>query len=61
MVKDLMSRLVEYEIQIKKEIKSKEPTKKLEDIKEGIDILSMNSSKDPTDTDSSLELMLNIM
>lgn len=61
MIKDLMKRLVELETHIRKEIKAKEPTKKLDDIKEGIDILTMNSSKDPTDTDSSLELLLNIM
>lgn len=61
MIKDLLKRLVDLEANIRKEIKAKEPTKKLGDIKEGIDILTMNSSKDPTDTDSSLELMLNIM
>jgi hypothetical protein len=61
MVKDLIKRLVEVEGIIQKELKAKEPTKKLEDIKEGIDILTMSSSKDPMDTDSSLELLLNIM
>ena len=56
-----MKQLVEYESNIRKELKAKEPTKKINDIKEGIDILSMSSSRDPTDTDSSLELLLNIM
>ena len=56
-----MKRLVDVETNVRKELKSKEPTKKLEDIKDGIDILTMSSSKDPTDTDSSLELLLNIM
>ena len=61
MIKDLMNKLVVIEINIQKELKSKVPTKKLDDIKEGIDILTMSSSKDPTDTDSSLELLLNII
>lgn len=61
MVKDLLKRLTEVEVAVRKELKAKEPTKKLEDIKEGIDILTMSSSKEPTDTDSSLELLLNIM
>lgn len=61
MIKELLKRLVDLETYILKEIKTKEPTKKLEDIKEGIDILTMNSAKEPTDTDSSLELLLNIM
>ncbi len=61
MIKDLINRLVAIESGIRKELKAKEPTKKLEDIKDGIDILTMSSSKEPTDTDSSLELLLNIM
>jgi hypothetical protein len=61
MIKDLIKKLVELEVRIAKEIKDKQPTKKLDDIKEGIDILTMNSAKEPTDTDSSLELMLNMV
>lgn len=61
MIKDLVKRLVIYEMNVRKELKAKEPTKALGDIKEGIDILTMSSSRDPTDTDSSLELLLNIM
>lgn len=61
MIKDLVKRLVELEVKVAKEIKDREPTKKLEDIREGIDILTMNTSKEPTDADSSLELLLNIM
>lgn len=61
MIKDFIKKLVELELRITKEIKEKQPTKKLEDIKEGIDILTMNSTKEPTDTDSSLELMLNVI
>ena len=59
MIKDLIKRLVEYEVKISKEIKEKQPTKVLDDIKEGIDILTMNSAKEPNDTDSSLEMLLN--
>jgi hypothetical protein len=61
MIKDLIQKLVLLETNIRKEIKAKEPTKKLKDIKDGIDILTMSPSKDPTDTDSSLELLLNIL
>jgi len=61
MIKEFVKRLVDLEVKIAKELKDKEPTKKLEDIKEGIDILTMNSSKEPTDTDSSLELVLNVI
>ena len=59
MIKDFIRKLVEYEIKINKEIKEKLPTKVLEDIKDGIDILTMNSAKELNDTDSSLETMLN--
>lgn len=61
MIKELLHKLFDLEVAIRKDLKAKEPTKKLEDIKEGVDILSMNSSKEPTDTDSSLELILNVM
>lgn len=57
----MIKRLVMLEIKIAQEIKEKLPTKKLEDIKEGIDILTMNPQKEPTDTDSSLELLINLI
>ena len=61
MIKDLVKRLVQLEDKVVQDIKSKEPTKKIEDIKEGVDILSMNPNKDPSDTNSSLEFILNVM
>lgn len=61
MIKDFIKRLVQLEDKIMQDIKSKEPTKKIDDIKEGVDILSMNPNKDPSDTNSSLEFILNVM